>query len=83
MKIVATFTKKDMTIFRKTCELIERCDAEQAGAIVNEVLMIHSILAFNPVTKHLDIVESVCMNGDAIQLNIEEYEVNKRKNIKI
>ena len=40
--------------------------------------MMHPILAFNPVTKHLDVIESVHINGGSIQMDIEEYEVAKK-----
>lgn len=73
-KVHAEFTKEDLITFKAACELIARCDINQAGAFVNEVLMIHPMLAWNPTTKHLDSIDSIYISGDAIQLNIEEYE---------
>ena len=76
-KINATFEAEDMDTFIKASQLIFRSDIHQAGAFVNEMLMMHPILAFNPVTKHLDVIESVHINGGSIQMDIEEYEVAK------
>ena len=76
-KVHAEFTKEDLITFKAACELIARCDINQAGAFVNEVLMIHPFLAWNQTTKSLDSIESVSINGDAIQLNIEEFEVGE------
>lgn len=44
--------------------------------------MIHPFLAWNPTTKSLDSVESVSINGDAIQLNIEETELGESTGLK-
>ncbi len=81
-KVDATFDTEDMKTFIKACELIARCDINQAGAFVNEVLMIHPMLAWNPTTKHLDSIDSISINGDAIQVNIEEYEPTESTGLK-
>lgn len=81
-KVDAEFTKEDLITFKAACELITRCDINQAGAFVNEVLMIHPMLAWNQTTKSLDSIESVSINGDAIQLNIEEYELTESTGLK-
>lgn len=71
-KVHATFSDKDLATFIAACELIARSDINQAGAFVNEIFMIHPMLAWNSTTNSLDSIESISINGLAIQLNIED-----------
>lgn len=75
VKVRAEFNAKDIKIFREICQLLSRCNTQQAAAIANEVLMSHPIITFNPVTKSVDVIESVSVNGESIQLNAQEYEI--------
>jgi hypothetical protein len=70
----ASFTPQQIKKFRATCALIDECTEEHAALILNEILMCHSIMAFNPNHNCLRDVESVCMNGKSIQLNLQKWE---------
>ncbi len=69
------FTAGMLKRFVKTCEFIAVCDVQQRATILNEILMLTPIMSFDITNKTLIDVESVCVNGDAIQLNLEEYEL--------
>jgi hypothetical protein len=52
---------------------IATCDYEEIATIVEEIRCVHdNLFTFNPNTKSFDKVESVCINGESIQLNIEK-----------
>lgn len=62
-------TKELKAVFR----FIDTADFDELVMIVDEIRCCHdNLLTFNPNTKSLDRIESVCLNGEAIQLNIEE-----------
>ncbi len=65
---------EDFKLLKQVSRFLEDCTVEQAAIIVNEVLMLHPMMAWNPVTKLMIDIESVNVNGQVIQLNIEEYE---------
>jgi hypothetical protein len=75
--INAKFNTKELKTFINICTFINDCSLDQAILIVNEILMIHPMIAWNPTIKHLDIVESVSLNGINIQLNIKEDNDNR------
>lgn len=72
MKLNVALTETELREFRDMCFYIYKSRIELAALIVNEVLMVHPILVFNPGSRSLDKVESVCTNVGAIQLNLEE-----------
>ena len=45
-------------------------DINQACAIIHELSKRHTLLAWNEDTRSLISVNSICINGDAIQLNL-------------
>lgn len=54
-------------------KFIESADVYELGSIIEEIRCCHdNLLAFNRDTGLLARIESVSLNGDAIQLNIEE-----------
>lgn len=67
---ITYFEPDDFQMFIAVCRFIAKCNTEQRTSIVNEVLMLNPMLVFNPDIKSLDSVKSVCVNGDAIQLNL-------------
>ncbi len=68
------FNTDDIKQYIKTCAFISRCSVQQRAAILNEILMLNQILSWGITNKTLISVESVSVNGSAIQLNLEEYE---------
>ena len=68
------FNTEEIKQFIKTCAFIAECSVEQRASILNEILMLNQILAWDINNKTLIAVESVSVNGSAIQLNLEEYE---------
>ena len=68
------FNNEDIKQFIRTCAFISACSVQQRAAILNEILMLNQILAWDINNKTLIDVESVSVNGSAIQLNLEEYE---------
>lgn len=62
--------KDNRTELDKVLAFIFTCTEEEACLIVNEVLMMRPIMAFDRVRSSVDEVESVCLNGQAIQLNL-------------
>ena len=58
--------------YAKMCFLIADMTLEERALVVNEVLMLTPMLAWNINTKSLEKIESVSVNGECIQLNIEE-----------
>lgn len=66
------FTPEDFKLFKKICRFISFCELDQKASILNEILMLTPILAFNRETKSLDSVSSVTLYGEAIQLNLGE-----------
>lgn len=54
---------------------IDKACTEELAAIIEEIRCRHdNLLVFNLEIKSLDKVESVSINGDAIQLNLESSE---------
>lgn len=62
--------------YLRVMDFIADASIEDAENIVNEVLMFHSMLTWNHDTKSLDSIESITINSDCIQINIEK-EGNK------
>ena len=53
-------------------EFINQASVEEIAQIILEIRACHdNILVFNENNKSLDKVNSVCINGDCIQLNLE------------
>jgi len=51
---------------------IDGASVEELASIIAEIRTCHdNVLVFNQKRKSLDRVESVCINRDAIQLNLE------------
>lgn len=49
------------------------CSREELFTIIEEIRCVHDcLIVFNPNTKSLDSISSVCLNGECIQLNIEK-----------
>lgn len=52
---------------------IDNASLEELAHIISEILVCHdNILVFNKKHKSLDKVKSVSINGECIQLNLEE-----------
>ena len=59
------------------CHFIDTASLKELATIIAEIRCCHdNILAFNQDTKLLAKIESVGLNGEAIQLNIEKKESN-------
>ncbi len=74
-KELARFNLNDSRMFKQLSYLLARCSAIQAAKIVEEVLRFHHCLAWNPTINRLDSIQSISVNGNSIQINIEEYEI--------
>lgn len=59
---------------KEALEFVKYCTIEQAAEVAQALTEFHSILVFNKHYKCLDCIESVSINGDSIQLNLEENE---------
>lgn len=66
--------QSEISYLREIMKFLDGCSKESKALIVNEVLMLNPMFCFNSTTKSLDKVESVCLNGEAIQLNVNEKE---------
>lgn len=66
---------REEVIFRLICALLRKSRIELRielrDYIQNKLLMLAPIVALNENIKSLDNVESVSINGDCIQLNLE------------
>jgi hypothetical protein len=72
MSIKEFFEKNRQEELKAIYRFIESCDFEECGKIIDEIRCVHdNLITFNPVTGLLAKVESVCLNGESIQLNIE------------
>jgi hypothetical protein len=61
--------------FAAVCRFIDECDYEEVAHLLEEIRCCHdNLFAWNRDTKLLAKIESVSVNGEAIQLNIESYE---------
>lgn len=59
---------------------IDTADFEELMGIIEEIRCCHdNLLAFNADTSLLAKIESVCLNGEAIQLNIEKDSDSKKE----
>ncbi len=67
-------TKKEAEKLKPIFQFISECSLESCALITNEILMLHPMLSFDVTGKRLISVESVSINAQAIQLNLEEYE---------
>jgi hypothetical protein len=53
---------------------IADASVEEIASIISEMRVCHdNILVFNEKHKSLDKVKSVCINGECIQLDLEQY----------
>jgi len=58
---------------RAICRFIATCDFNELGVIVEEIRCVHdNLYAFNFETKLFCKVDSICISGESIQLNLEE-----------
>jgi len=54
------------------CRFICTCDCDELRTIIEEIRCFHdNLLCFNSTTGSLSKVESVCINGECLQLNLE------------
>jgi hypothetical protein len=55
--------------------IIATLDFDEMLSVIEELRCVHdNLMAFNPDTGLLAKIESVCLNGECIQLNIEGVE---------
>lgn len=68
-KMMNEHKKKELkAIYR----FIDKASLEELTSIISEILVCHdNITVFNKIHKSIDKVESVCLNGECIQLNLE------------
>lgn len=65
--------------FKMICEYIKVADIETLARLIEEIRCVHdNLLAFNPNINLLFKVESVCLKGECIQLNLDDEQKNKR-----
>ncbi len=71
----------DIQDFRKNelkaiCRFIESAHLEELYQIIQEIRCCHdNLMVFDHETKHLFRIESISLNGDAIQLNRDDKEI--------
>lgn len=57
---------------KAVCQFIDTCDFDEIATIIEEIRCVHdNLYAFCPTRKFMAKIESVCINGESIQLNIE------------
>lgn len=58
-------------------KFIYMCDVEELASIIEEIRCVHdNLMALNEDTRLLAKIESVSINGECIQLNIEKEHSN-------
>jgi|GEM_PF-2887982 len=69
MTAIHEFRKQELkAIFR----FIDSADWDELGSIISEIVVCHGLTVFDRGQKTLKNVEVVCINGESIQLNVEE-----------
>ncbi len=72
MSIAETLKKHRLDEFRAVCEWIEKANTKELFLIVEEIRCCHdNLMVWNEKTKSLDKVESLTINDEYIQLNLE------------
>ncbi len=51
---------------------IDNSHLDELAKIIAEVIVCHGLMVFDPVLKTLKSIESVCINGESLQLNAEK-----------
>jgi hypothetical protein len=70
-----TFEKNRAEELHTIMKWIDKASYFECTKIIEEIRCCHdNLMAWNPETKLLAKIESVCINGEAIQLNIEVKE---------
>ena len=68
-------TKNRSEEMKAICRFIDTCDFEELAKIVEEIRCCHDCLfAFNAETGLFAKIDSICLNGEAIQMNVEKGE---------
>jgi hypothetical protein len=58
---------------RAICRFILSASTEEMGILLEEMRCVHdNLMAFNPRTKLLCEVKSISINGEAIQMNLDD-----------
>lgn len=61
-------------LFKAVMRYIAAANPETLAKIVNEVLMLNHMIVFDRATRTMKDVESISLNDDAIQINVEEWD---------
>jgi len=73
MKLDEMMKKNRTQELKAVYKFIDGATIEEIASIIEEIRIFHdNILVFNQKHKSLDGVESVSINGECIQLNLEE-----------
>jgi len=72
MRLDQLMEKNRFEELKAVFRFISTCSPEELAHIMAEIRCVHdNILVFNEDTKLLAKVESVCINGECVQLNLE------------
>lgn len=64
--------KKELVAIYK---FITTCDVVELATLIEEIRCVHdNFFAFNPHTKLFCKVENISINGDCVQLNLDDYQ---------
>ncbi len=71
-KSIQSFRQEELkAIYR----FIDSADWDELALIIGEIIVCHdNLMVFDRDTKTLKNVREVCINGESIQLNVEEWE---------
>lgn len=73
MSVHVIMKKNRKEEMKAICKFIDSADFEELAIIVEEIRCCHdNLMAFNPDTGLLAKIESICLNGECLQLNIEK-----------
>ena len=66
---IQSFRERELrAIFR----FIDNSHPSELAEIVAEIIVCHGLMVFDPIAKTLKNIETVCINGETLQLNSEE-----------
>lgn len=66
------FKRHDKEQFVAVCRYIAKADYETIAHLLAEIICVHdNLIVWNEKHKTLDSVESVSINGEAVQLNLQ------------
>lgn len=69
MEHVYEFSESELEIFKASCNYIRMASIEQRFLLLNELLTFNPMCVWEPESKIVHSVESVCIKGLSLQIN--------------